>query len=93
MALNTDITPELEQEGWVREVIRAVQDTRKKLDLPIEKRIELVLDVDNELKAALEAFSEVLRDNVLLQSVSYQKVDHMENVQLGDKTVGIFISK
>ncbi|MEK4250474.1 isoleucine--tRNA ligase [Paenibacillus sp. FSL W7-1287] len=93
VALNTDITPELEQEGWVREVIRAVQDTRKKLDLPIEKRIELVLDVDNELKAALEAFSEVLRDNVLLQSVSYQKVDHMENVQLGDKTVGIFISK
>lgn len=91
VALNTDITPELEQEGWVREVIRAVQDTRKKLDLPIEKRIDLVLDVDDELKAALEAFSEVLHDNVLVQSVSYERQADMERVALGDKSVGISV--
>ncbi|WP_424768306.1 isoleucine--tRNA ligase [Paenibacillus sp. sgz302251] len=91
VALNTDITAELEQEGWVREVIRAVQDTRKKLDLPIEKRIDLVLDVDDELRASLEAFSNVLQDNVLIQSVSYEALDGMERVTLGDKTIGIFI--
>ncbi|MBH5316884.1 isoleucine--tRNA ligase [Paenibacillus sp. GSMTC-2017] len=92
-ALNTDITPELEQEGWVREVIRAVQDTRKKQDLPIEKRVDLVLDVDDVLKAALEAFADVLNENVLLQSVSYGAVEGMERVTLGDKEVGIFIKE
>ncbi|MFB9325405.1 isoleucine--tRNA ligase [Paenibacillus aurantiacus] len=91
VALNTDITPELVQEGHVREVIRAVQDTRKKLDLPIEKRIDLVLDVDGELRAALEAFESVLFDNVLLNSVRYEKSDAMERVQLGDKEIGIQI--
>lgn len=91
VALNTEITPELEQEGWVREVIRAVQDTRKKLDLPIEKRIDLALDVDAELKAAIEAFTDVLHDNVLLQSVVFESADGMERVKLGDKEVGIFI--
>lgn len=91
VALNTDITPELEQEGWVREVIRAVQDTRKKLDLPIEKRIDLVLSVDEELRAALTAFDEVLRDNVLIQSVAYEEQTEMERVTLGDKQIGIFI--
>ncbi|MDQ0112889.1 isoleucine--tRNA ligase [Paenibacillus harenae] len=91
VALNTDITPELEQEGWVREVIRAVQDTRKKLDLPIEKRIDLVLSVDEELRAALTAFDEVLRDNVLVQSVAYEEQAEMERVTLGDKKIGIFI--
>ncbi|KRE35140.1 isoleucine--tRNA ligase [Paenibacillus sp. Soil522] len=91
VALNTDITPELEQEGWVREVIRAVQDTRKKLDLPIEKRIDLVLDVDSELKAALEAFEEVLYENVLVQTVSYDETPEMERVTLGEKVIGIFI--
>ncbi len=91
VALNTDITPELEQEGWVREVIRAVQDTRKKLDLPIEKRIDLVLDVDGELKAALEAFEEVLHENVLVQTVSYDETPEMERVTLGEKVIGIFI--
>ncbi|WP_201001405.1 isoleucine--tRNA ligase [Paenibacillus glycanilyticus] len=91
VALNTDITPELEQEGWVREVIRAVQDTRKKLDLPIEKRIDLVLDVDAGLQAALETFSNVLNENVLLNSVSYEKADGMERVQLGEKEIGILV--
>lgn len=91
VALNTDISAELEQEGWVREVIRAVQDTRKKLDLPIEKRIDLVLDVDGELKAALEAFAEVLHDNVLVQSVAYESAAGMERVALGDKEIGISI--
>ncbi|MDQ8738941.1 isoleucine--tRNA ligase [Paenibacillus sp. LHD-38] len=91
VALNTDITAELEQEGWVREVIRAVQDTRKKLDLPIEKRIELVLDVDSELRAALNAFEQVLQDNVLVQTVAYEALPEMEKVTLGDKEIGIFI--
>ncbi|MFC5403077.1 isoleucine--tRNA ligase [Cohnella soli] len=91
VALNTEITRELEQEGWVREVIRAVQDTRKKLDLPIEKRIDLLIDADTELEEALRAFDSVLRDNVLVNNVSFGKTDGMETAQAGDKTFGIAI--
>lgn len=92
VALNTDITPELEQEGWVREVVRAVQDTRKKLDLPIEKRVHLVLDVDDELKAAIEAFEQVLRDNVLITDVTFGKLEgEAEIADLGTKKIGIQI--
>ncbi|MCR8656019.1 isoleucine--tRNA ligase [Paenibacillus endoradicis] len=93
VALNTDITEELEQEGWVREVIRAVQDTRKKLDLPIEKRIDLVLHVDNELQSALQKFDQLLQDNLLVQSVSFAEKVGMETVQLGEKSIGIFINE
>ncbi|WP_274651837.1 isoleucine--tRNA ligase [Paenibacillus humicola] len=92
VALNTEITPELEQEGYVREVIRAVQDTRKKLDLPIEKRVRLVLDVDDELMDALRAFESVLQDNVLLSGVEYGEREGMERVQLGEKEIGILIA-
>ena len=91
IALNTDLTPELEQEGWVREVVRAVQDTRKKLDLPIEKRIVLTLDTDDELKAAIAAFDSVLRDNVLVTDVRFGEEAGMERVELGGKSVGIHI--
>ncbi|QAY65434.1 isoleucine--tRNA ligase [Paenibacillus protaetiae] len=91
VALNTEITPALEQEGWVREVVRAVQDTRKKLDLPIERRIDLVLEADRELQAALEAFEDVLRESVLLNSVTYGTDAQMERVQLGEKELGIHI--
>ncbi|MNZ55610.1 Isoleucine--tRNA ligase [compost metagenome] len=92
VALNTDITPELEQEGWVREVVRAVQDTRKKLDLPIEKRVHLTLDVDDELKAAITAFENVLRENVLITDVSFSKPEgEIEVIDLGSKKIGVHI--
>lgn len=91
VALNTELTPALVQEGMVREVIRAVQDMRKKLDLQVEKRVKLMLDADVELRAALQAFESVLFDNVLLTEVVYGKADGMESVQAGDKTIGIRI--
>ncbi|WP_139492112.1 isoleucine--tRNA ligase [Brevibacillus dissolubilis] len=92
VALNTTITRELEQEGLVREVVRAIQDYRKKKDLPIEARVNIVLDVDAELKEALESFEGVLRENVLLNTVSYDKADNMEVVSLGDRQIGMLIS-
>lgn len=92
IALNTDITPELEQEGWVREVVRAIQDTRKKMDLPIEKRVNIVLDVDAELQAAITAFESTLRDNVLVSELSFGTVEEMEEVDLGSKSIRVSIS-
>lgn len=91
VALNTEITPELEQEGLVREVVRAVQDTRKKLDLPIEKRVNLTLDVDHELRAAIEAFESVLRENVLVTDLTFGASDDMERVEAGSRTIGVKI--
>ena len=92
VALNTDITPELEQEGWVREVVRAIQDTRKKMDLPIEKRVNIVLDVDAELQAAITAFEATLRDNVLVSELSFGTAEGMEEVELGSKSIRVSIS-
>lgn len=91
VALNTDVTPELEQEGWVREIVRAVQDTRKKLDLKVEQRVDLTLDVDAELQAALQAFDSVLRENVLVNGVSFGATEDMERMTLNGKEVGIKI--
>ncbi|WP_409342198.1 isoleucine--tRNA ligase [Paenibacillus sp. MBLB4367] len=91
VALNTAITEELQQEGLVREVVRAVQDYRKKLELPIEKRVNLVLDADSQLRTALERFDHVLQENVLLSSVRYAKEAGMETVAIGDKTLGLLV--
>ncbi|MFD1885358.1 isoleucine--tRNA ligase [Paenibacillus wenxiniae] len=92
VALNTDITPELEQEGWVREVVRTVQDYRKKLDLPIEKYVHLTLNVSDELRAAIEAFDSVLRENVLVTDVTFGEVEGMEQVELVGQKAAIHVS-
>ncbi|MFE6733319.1 isoleucine--tRNA ligase [Microbacterium sp. NPDC057650] len=56
--LDTATTPELEAEGLARDVIRAVQDTRKKADFDVSDRISLVLDfaAAEEAEAVASAF-------------------------------------
>ncbi|KRF41816.1 isoleucine--tRNA ligase [Paenibacillus sp. Soil787] len=91
VALNTSITAELEQEGLVREIIRAIQDYRKKLELPIDKRVDLVLDVNSTLREALERFDYVLQENVLLSSVRFAKEENMESIMIGDNNFRLLI--
>jgi isoleucyl-tRNA synthetase len=58
--LDTTITPELKLEGEMRELVRAIQDTRKELGLQPEDRITLI--VDESTKLLVESFSdEVMR--------------------------------
>ena len=51
--LNTELTPELEKEGFTREVLRRIQDLRKQAKLNKNDKIELHInskvDLDNEL--------------------------------------------
>ena len=52
--LDTRITPKLEQEGYAREVVRRIQDLRKKLGLKKENNIKLFLKSDYDLGKHIE---------------------------------------
>ena len=52
--LDTKITPELEAEGYARELSRKVQDFRKKIGLEKKNRIELYLIIDGEFNNILD---------------------------------------
>ncbi len=58
--LDKEITPELAREGFVRELIRAVQSARKKADLQVDDRIRLSVDCD-----VPEEWAEMLKTEVL----------------------------
>ncbi|MFK4762280.1 isoleucine--tRNA ligase [Microbacterium sp. ZW T5_45] len=53
--LDTQTTPELEAEGLARDVIRAVQETRKNAGFDVSDRIQLVLTFAEETDAAAVA--------------------------------------
>lgn len=54
LMIDTRITPELAREGMARDVVRQVQELRKKARLEIENRIELYLQTDSvELRRAI----------------------------------------
>lgn len=54
VVLNTVITPELAEEGTVRELLRLIQDTRKKAGLEQHENAGLVIETDDELEALIE---------------------------------------
>ena len=60
------VTPELAREGMAREVVRHVQDTRKKAGLEMEDRIELYLATDApELRQAIDAHRSYIAEETL----------------------------
>jgi isoleucyl-tRNA synthetase len=60
------ITEVLAQEGMARDIVRQVNDLRKKANLNMEDRIELLLETDSEvLKKAIRAHKEYIANETL----------------------------
>jgi len=67
--------PELVREGLVREIIRAVQELRKKADFEVSDRIELALVTkDSELAAALTDFEQEIMTETLAKKISPKRL-------------------
>ena len=70
VALETTITPDLREEGLVRDLTHYVQDMRKKAGFKIEDHIALRLETDEELAAMLERYRSALQAETLADSLS-----------------------
>lgn len=67
--LDTKLTPELESEGYAREVSRLVQSFRKKLGLEKKDKIKLVIITDDKLKKTLESQKEFIQSRTNSKSL------------------------
>ncbi len=66
ISLDTVLDEELEAEGYARDVVRAVQDERKRAGLHVADRIELTLRVRDANVAAVEAFLDFIKEETSL---------------------------
>lgn len=90
--LDTTLTPPLLMEGHVRELIRAIQDTRKKLDLPIEQYISINFSASDTTLEKIRSFEELIKENVVVHSIGFEK-DHPFQTQFefnfGDERITV----
>jgi isoleucyl-tRNA synthetase len=68
--LDTELTPELREEGMVRDFIRTIQDLRKQEGLTIADRPALTVETNVEGKQFFERFEDVFVDETNLASLS-----------------------
>ena len=78
VVLDTELTPELEAEGYARDVVRAVQDERKNAGLHIADRIDLSLTVPADHVADVEAWRDMIAAETLALSVEIEAGDKLE---------------
>lgn len=90
--LDLKLTPQLVNEGQVRELIRVIQDTRKKLDLPVEKYVGITISATDFSKEIIQHFEDLIKENVLVNQIGFKTLDntdkHLE-VKFGDEILKI----
>ncbi|MCL2597822.1 MAG: DUF5915 domain-containing protein [Paludibacter sp.] len=94
VALDAQVTPELQREGIARELINRIQNIRKSSGYEITDRITIEIERRAEITAAVEAFLENISNQVLANSL--ELVDNLNDAQELDfenYTVKIKISK
>ncbi|MDQ3878807.1 MAG: class I tRNA ligase family protein, partial [Actinomycetota bacterium] len=85
VALDVEMTPELEAEGLARDIVRTVQELRKSSGLAVEDRIELWLTTDEETASAVRAHEDYISGEVLATAVNFGAMpDGTPTAQAGD---------
>ncbi len=96
--LDTTMTPELESEGYARDMSRQVQAFRKNLGLEKQNVIELCISTDDKLKDILEKQKDFIRDRtnsktIEIVTTSKERFKNKTPFKIKDKTgeIGIIV--
>ena len=97
VSLDLKLTPQLKQEGLMREVIRNVQQARKTAGLEVDDRINLTLESDDpELKALLKnrQLTDTIQQETLAKSLNHHpKNDFAVTAKIDNAELTISLSK
>jgi len=69
VAIDITITPDLQAEGWARDVIRQIQTMRKDADYDLDQRITVGIFADGDLAQALEPWQIHIMEETLATSI------------------------
>ena len=92
VALEVELTDELRQEGMAREIINRVQNLRKDGGLEITDRISITLAPNAEIEAAVSAFGDYIKTQVLADNITIAPNNGTE-VEFDDFKLNIEITK
>jgi len=92
--LDTTRTPELDSEGYARELMRQVQQLRKKAELKKGQKVNLTIQCSAELEQMLSRFKEQIIQKVGAASVSFGSVsgEHTSSAKIKEESTEIGIA-
>ena len=91
VSLNIDIDNDLEIEGIARDILRAIQNKRKELDLDISDKINVNIFGNSKINETLESYNEYISTNSLAEKLVFDKNTKSEKIKISE-TNEIFLS-
>ncbi|WP_276280304.1 isoleucine--tRNA ligase [Halorussus caseinilyticus] len=90
--VDTELTADIESEGYAREVIRRVQEMRKEMDLDIEERVRLELDVaDDRVADLVSERMDLVKEEVRADEVGEVEDGHRKEWEVEGVTMEIAV--
>lgn len=94
VGLDTKVTDELKKEGYVRDLIRGIQNLRKESGFEVTDRIKLFVSGDGDLKDAFGKFKDFVSGETLATVQEWKdSLTKPTSVEADDKTWSISIEK
>lgn len=89
--LDTTLTRELIDQGYVREVISKIQQLRKQADFEMMDEIRISLAADDEIRAAVEGARDFIMDETIAKSIDY--ADGLPEFDINGHKTGIAVER
>ena len=91
VALDLELDDDLRAEGTARELVRALNDTRKSAGFEIADRISVCIDADDRLRPVIEQHLDTIATEVLAVEISFGPGDRV--LELDGTTVAVALSR
>ena len=89
--LDTQLTPELINEGLAREIISKVQQMRKSNDYEMMDRIHIYISADDEVQGAVDQHADYIKKETLADSI--EKAEGLDTVEINGHKTGLSVEK
>jgi isoleucyl-tRNA synthetase len=93
VALDTEITRSLLDEGYVRDLVRGIQTLRKDSGLAVTDRINLWVSGNEALRTAFEGFTEFVAAETLAVNTAWIETTGMTDIDAGEETWKVALEK
>ena len=92
VVIDTEITPELKEEGFLREILSKVQNMRKDNGFEVMDNINLYVEGNSTLEEVVKKYEDTIKHDTLAKNVFYNETDkeYVETPINGEK-LNIFV--
>lgn len=91
--LDIDLTPELKQEGMVRDLVRHIQTLRKEAGYNVDDRIELWFTGSEKLTEAVKRYADYLQNETLAELTEAGEAEADKEIKFGNEAIIINIKR